>query len=149
MSDASTALKSLFYVRQSYDFSGAYAFSFQWWGASEEDESLVEFQIQTETGSFVTTFPDGPASWREVYLPLSQFGRSGGSTPPNLRYVTGLFWTINSPGLRKVDLLRIYEQPVLRCGFEVRRSITLELKAGFYCIHISDKKVKGKFSVGS
>ena len=61
MADGSVVLKGGFYVRQMYDFSKAYGLSFNWWGS--DLDNLVDFRLETPTGNFITSFPDGPASW--------------------------------------------------------------------------------------
>lgn len=147
MSSASASLKVIFHLRQAYDFSGAYAISFMWYGAGKGE--YVDFRLETPTGNLITRFPDGDPSWRQVYLPMNQFNRTGtGGSNASMNNVTGIFWTVLSPGLRRMDLLMLHEEPTLRCWFEVRRSASEEVKGVFYVYHTGSDVLKAKLEVG-
>ena len=146
MVDGNTSLHAGFYVRQVYDFSKAYGVFFHWWGVDLGD--VNELKLETPTGSFITFFSDGPAGFREVFIPWSRFNEVGlaGSRPDKSR-ITAILWTVSSPGLRRVDYFGIYESPILRAGFEVRRSTNREVKAGFAVRHSSSEELKTVFEV--
>jgi len=146
MVDGNTNLASEFYVRQIYDFSRAYGLSFLWWGADQGD--LVEFKLESVTGSFLTSFSDGPARWREVFIPwrkLNEIAKIG--TSPDKSRITAILWTVFSPGLRRVDLFRIFEVPILRAGFIARHGDTFEIGCGFTIRAASTGDLKAGFTV--
>ena len=145
MTDANSSLRGKFHVAQTYDFTGAFAISFMWYGA---DGGPVRFTITTPTGNLITDFDDGSASWRRVYLPMNQFNKTGtGGGIANMSSVTGIFWALTSPGLRRVDLLMLHEEPTIKCLFAVRRSIDLEMKGKFFVYRPGSVDVKGKFTI--
>jgi hypothetical protein len=130
MVDASAALKGRFYVAQTYDISGAYAISFMWYGAGIKTD--LPFRIETPTGDLHNMFSDWPEGWREVYLPMSSFNKVGSAgLNPDLKNVTGFFWTVFNEGLRKLGRIKIIEQPELKCRFVVRQESAASLKGSF------------------
>lgn len=146
MADASQELSSGFYVRQLYDFSKAYGVFFHWWGADKGD--IVTLKLETPTGNFVTSFSDGPAEFREVFIPWRKFNPTGhGGTPPDKNRITGILWTVYSPGLRRLDRFGIYETPILRGMFNVRAATQSEVKSSFTVEHSSQKEMKAEFAV--
>ena len=146
MVDGNVNLTSGFYVRQLYDFTRAYGVSFLWWGANQGD--LVDFKLESPTGAFLTSFSDGPASWREVFIPWRKFTEIAKiGTPPDKSRITAILWTVFSPGLRRVDLFRLFEVPILRGRFIVRHSDTFEIGCGFTIRAASDGDLKAGFMV--
>jgi hypothetical protein len=143
MVSAAAHLRAVLYVRQAYDLTGAYAISFRWWGTGNGETNI--FRIQTSTGSLNTTFSDGVAEYREVYLPLGQFGvTGGGETQPDLGHVTGFFWSVGSPGLRKIGVITIHESPVLKCNLIVARSGSGMLKGRLTIANPGSRSLKAR-----
>lgn len=146
MADGNDNLAATFYVRQMYDFSKAYGLSFLWWGADKGDS--VEFKLESPTGHFLTMFSDGPSSWREVFIPWSRFTEIAQiGTPPDKSRITAILWTVFSEGMRRVDLLRLFEVPILHCGFVARHSNTLDIGCGFTARAASVGNLKAGFTV--
>jgi hypothetical protein len=146
MVDGSITLPAKLYVRQIYDFSKAYAISFMWWGANQGD--TVDLKLQTPTGNFLTSFSDGPASWREVLIPWRLFNETGQQgSPPDKSRITAILWTVHSPGIRRVDLFRLFESPILKALFEVRRSATSDVGGEFVVKAAASGELKAGFSV--
>ena len=146
MVDGDAALSAKFFVRQIYDFSKAWAFSFRGWG--EDNGDTVNLRLETPTGKLLTSFPDGGPGFREVLIPMSRFNEVGIiGTRPDRSQITAILWTVFSAGTRRLDRVGVYESPMLRCIFVIRRSASLELKAGFTVRHPASPELKAGFSV--
>jgi hypothetical protein len=146
MVDGNTNLNATFHVRQLYDFSKVYAVSFRWWGADLGD--IVDLKLGTPTGSFVTAFPDGAASFREVLIPWSRFNEvSVVGSRPDKSQITDILWTVHSPGVRRLDRFAIIEVPYLKGFFVIRRISSEEVKASFVVRAASSVELDAEFTI--
>ncbi|MBU0847456.1 hypothetical protein KKH23_09760 [Patescibacteria group bacterium] len=130
-------LKGVFKVRQTYDITGFKGISFLWWGAGGLDQ-LVEFEMHSPTGYWRARFYDGPADYRFVFIPLSDFTELAlDGSRPDPSEVTAFLWTYHSPGVRKVLDLSIWYVllPDLKAIFTVKQSSSAALKGIFTVQH--------------
>ena len=109
---------------QIYDLTGTIGIGFHWQGAANPPSSIVDFIVESPTGFWVATFPDGPAEFRDVFIPWTQFMETGivGSRPDKKR-VDGFIWVVHTHGVRRIDY--IYARPFgnIYCKFIVRQRV--------------------------
>jgi len=120
-------------VNQQYNISNARGIGFYWWGAGAPDH-LTEFEMHSPTGYWRAYFPDGPANWHYVFIPMSSFTELGlDGSRPDATDVTAFLWTYHTTGTRKVLDLTIWfvVPPDLKGIFIVRQSTTNDLPVEF------------------
>ena len=124
-------------VNQQYNISNARGIGFYWWGAGAPDH-LTEFEMHSPTGYWRAYFPDGPANWHYVFIPMSNFIELGlDGSRPDPTDVVAFLWTYHTTGTRKVLDLTIWYvvPPDLKAIVTVRQSTTKELSSKFKVSH--------------
>ena len=132
--------------------------AFYWWGTGEDPEIRVEFILESPTGFWMSSFYDGPARLRHVFLPWGSFTwislpepdldpHHHGFNEPDRSQIDGFYWTVHTPGVRRVDYIYAPVGGDLLAGFIPRRSISTELSAGFNIRHPDSAELLGAFII--
>ncbi|MCK4267124.1 MAG: hypothetical protein KAX31_07560, partial [Thermoplasmata archaeon] len=112
----------------------------------EAPEIRVGFILETPTGFWMSSFYDGPARFRHVFLPWGSFTwvslpepdldpHHHGFNEPDKSRIDGFYWTVHTPGVRRVDYIYAPVGGDLLAVFTIRKSASANLSAGFDIRH--------------
>lgn len=99
-----------------WDLTGTTGIAFYWWGTGDAPEIRVDFILESPTGFWMSSFYDGPARWRLVFLPWGSFTwvslpapdldpHRHGFNEPDKSQIDAFYWTLHTPGVRRIDLI--------------------------------------------
>jgi len=127
----SAGLKTLFLIPRAYDFSGSMGISFYWWGSGGLDQN-IDFEMQSLTGGWIGSFPDGPAEWRQIQLSwddLTPVDLDG--TRPDRSQIIGIYWTYHTHGVRRLAGIQAWMRQDLLCKVFIRNASVSDLLSKF------------------
>ncbi len=138
-----------FRVENVFDLRGTAGIAFHWWGANNPPESIVDFIVESPTGFWVGEFYDGPAYFRHVFIPWTQFRETGlDGSRPDKSQVDGLIYIVHTSGLRRIDYIYAPLFGDLHALFNIRHTAIPRNLKGVSTVRQEDNvEILGKFSV--
>ncbi len=151
-----------------WDLTGTTGIAFYWWGTGDAPEIRVDFILESPTGFWMSSFYEGPARWRLVFLPWGSFTwvslpapdldpHRHGFNEPDKSQINAFYWTMHTSGMRRIDfiyapvglfggnlpaefIIRHLDSLDFNAGFDIRRSAFVNLPTGEFTVRQSTSR---------
>lgn len=124
---ATRQVRAKFWLGHCYDLSDSQGISFMWWGSGSVE--MIDFEMNSPTGSWIGKFPDGPAEWTWIFFSWDDLTPTDINGTLPTKTICGIYWTYHSPGVRRVDWITAYSCADLKAKFDVKHPASVDLKA--------------------